>query len=159
MPGLTMFKNSHFLWHCYDCYFVVAWLVRQLHVINAWIFLCYLLLTQGMMGNYGPPYMPMQGPSEGMMGMGGTPPHPMGVPQLPSQHYLLPGMAGYPGMPHPGKKHPDQTETTPEDLLTSFNPIFFLVWNHGFVPKSSVLPGQQGSLFDFETQSIVCTLF
>ncbi|XP_055068904.2 polybromo 1, like isoform X2 [Misgurnus anguillicaudatus] len=56
----------------------------------------------GMMGNYGPPYMPMQGPSEGMMGMGGTPPHLMGVPQLPSQHYLPPGMAGYPGMPHPG---------------------------------------------------------
>uniref|UniRef100_A0A672N6T1 Protein polybromo-1 n=1 Tax=Sinocyclocheilus grahami TaxID=75366 RepID=A0A672N6T1_SINGR len=56
---------------------------------------------EGIMGNYGLPYMPMQGPSEGMMGMGGTPPHPMGVPQLPSQHYLLPGMAGYPGMPHP----------------------------------------------------------
>uniref|UniRef100_A0A8C2A4Q9 Protein polybromo-1 n=1 Tax=Cyprinus carpio TaxID=7962 RepID=A0A8C2A4Q9_CYPCA len=61
---------------------------------------------EGMMGNYGPPYMPMQGPSEGMMGMGGTPPHPMGVPQLPSQHYLLPGMAGYPGMPHPGVMGP-----------------------------------------------------
>ncbi|XP_016314040.1 polybromo 1, like isoform X1 [Sinocyclocheilus anshuiensis] len=60
----------------------------------------------GMMGNYGLPYMPMQGPSEGMMGMGGTPPHPMGVPQLPSQHYLLPGMAGYPGMPHPGVMGP-----------------------------------------------------
>ncbi|ROL50781.1 Protein polybromo-1 [Anabarilius grahami] len=60
----------------------------------------------GMMGNYGPPYMPMQGPSEGMMGMGGTPPHPMGVPQLPSQHFLLPGMAGYPGMPHPGVMGP-----------------------------------------------------
>uniref|UniRef100_A0A8C2L4U9 Protein polybromo-1 n=1 Tax=Cyprinus carpio TaxID=7962 RepID=A0A8C2L4U9_CYPCA len=60
----------------------------------------------GMMGNYGPPYMPMQGPSEGMMGMGGTPPHSMGVPQLPSHHYLLPGMAGYPGMPHPGVMGP-----------------------------------------------------
>lgn len=59
-----------------------------------------------MMGNYGPPYMPMQGPSEGMMGMGGTLPHPMGVPQLLSQHYLLPGMAGYPGMPHPGVMGP-----------------------------------------------------
>lgn len=61
----------------------------------------FVLSTQGMMGNYGPPYMP----SEGMMGMGGTLPHPMGVPQLLSQQYLLPGMAGYPGMPHPGKKH------------------------------------------------------
>uniref|UniRef100_A0A673MT31 Protein polybromo-1 n=1 Tax=Sinocyclocheilus rhinocerous TaxID=307959 RepID=A0A673MT31_9TELE len=65
---------------------------------------------EGMMGNYGPPYMSMQGPSEGMMGMGGTPPHPMGVPQLPSQHYLLPGMAGYPGMPHLGKNSDAKAE-------------------------------------------------
>ncbi|XP_056606177.1 polybromo 1, like isoform X1 [Triplophysa dalaica] len=61
-----------------------------------------MLPVPGMMGNYGSPYMPMQGPPEGMMGMGGTPPHHMGVPLLPSQHYLPPGMAGYPGMPLPG---------------------------------------------------------
>uniref|UniRef100_A0AAR2J535 Protein polybromo-1 n=1 Tax=Pygocentrus nattereri TaxID=42514 RepID=A0AAR2J535_PYGNA len=61
---------------------------------------------EGMMGNYGPPFMPMQGPPEGMMGMGGTPPHPMGVPPLPPQHYLPPGMAGYPGMPPPGVMGP-----------------------------------------------------
>ncbi|XP_051568786.1 protein polybromo-1-like isoform X3 [Myxocyprinus asiaticus] len=59
----------------------------------------------GMMGNYGPPYMPMQCP-EGMVGMGGTPPHHMGVPQLPPQHYLPPGMAGYPGMPPLGVMGP-----------------------------------------------------
>lgn len=58
------------------------------------------------MGNYGPPFMPMQGPPEGMMGMGGTPPHPMGVPPLPPQHYFPPGMAGYPGMPPPGVMGP-----------------------------------------------------
>ncbi|KAI5109113.1 polybromo 1, like isoform X1, partial [Silurus meridionalis] len=52
----------------------------------------------GMMGNYGPPFMPMQGPPDSMMGMGGTPPHPMGVPALPPQHYYASGMAGYPGM-------------------------------------------------------------
>ncbi|KAF4079056.1 hypothetical protein AMELA_G00188770 [Ameiurus melas] len=60
----------------------------------------------GMMGNYGPPFMPMQGPPDGMMGMGGTPPHPMGVPALPPQHYFTSGMAGYPGMPHPGGMGP-----------------------------------------------------
>ncbi|XP_066520452.1 polybromo 1, like [Hoplias malabaricus] len=60
----------------------------------------------GMMGNYGPPFMPMQGPPEGMMGMGGTPPHHMGVPPMPPQHYLPPGMAGYPGMPPPGMMGP-----------------------------------------------------
>lgn len=60
----------------------------------------------GMMGNYGPPFMPMQGPPDGMMGMGGTPPHPMGVTALPPQHYFASGMAGYPGMPHPGGMGP-----------------------------------------------------
>lgn len=65
----------------------------------------YPFFTQGMMGNYGPPFMPMQGPPDGMMGMGGTPPHTMGVPALPPQHYFTSSMAGYPGMLHPGKKH------------------------------------------------------
>ncbi|XP_076870384.1 polybromo 1, like isoform X1 [Brachyhypopomus gauderio] len=60
----------------------------------------------GMMGNYGPPFMPMQGPPEGMMGMGGTSPHPMGVAPLPPHHYLPPGMTGYPGMPSPGVMGP-----------------------------------------------------
>lgn len=68
--------------------------------------LSLLFLTQGMMGAYGPPFMPMQGPPpEGMMGMGGVPPHPMGVPMpLSHQHQLPAGMPGYPGMPHPGKE-------------------------------------------------------
>ncbi|XP_030633030.1 polybromo 1, like [Chanos chanos] len=61
---------------------------------------------EGMMGAYGSPYMPMQGPAEGMMGMGGPPPHPVGVPSLPHQHYPPPGMAGYPGMPPPGVMGP-----------------------------------------------------
>ncbi|KAM9482460.1 polybromo 1, like isoform 1-T2 [Clarias gariepinus] len=60
----------------------------------------------GMMGNYGPPFMPMQGPPDGMMGMGGTPPHTMGVPALPPQHYFTSSMAGYPGMLHPGGMGP-----------------------------------------------------
>ncbi|XP_060775398.1 polybromo 1, like isoform X2 [Neoarius graeffei] len=60
----------------------------------------------GMMGNYGPPFMQMQGPPDGMMGMGGTPPHSMGVPALPPQHYFTSGMAGYPGMPPPGGMGP-----------------------------------------------------
>lgn len=74
----------------------------HLHVTYAWILLCcFSLFTQGMMGNYGPPFMPMQGPPDGMMGMGGTPPHPMGLPALPPQHYFTSGMAGYPGKKHP----------------------------------------------------------
>ncbi|XP_076125032.1 polybromo 1, like isoform X1 [Alosa pseudoharengus] len=62
----------------------------------------------GMMGPYGPPFMPMQGPPhEGMMGMGSVPPHPMGVPMsLSHQHQLPLGMPGYPGMPHPGMMGP-----------------------------------------------------
>ncbi|XP_062853504.1 polybromo 1, like [Trichomycterus rosablanca] len=60
----------------------------------------------GIMGNYGPPFMPMQGPPEGMMGMGGPPSHHMGVPPLPPQHYFPPGMAGYPGMPPSGGMAP-----------------------------------------------------
>lgn len=79
----------------------------HLHVTYAWILLCcFSLFTQGMMGNYGPPFMPMQDPADGMMGMSVTTPHPMGVPALPPQHYFTSGMAGYPGMPPPGKKHP-----------------------------------------------------
>ncbi|KAM6981128.1 polybromo 1, like [Aplochiton taeniatus] len=47
----------------------------------------------GMMGAYGPPYMPMQGPHEGLLGVG---------PPL----HLPPGMSGYPGMAHPGMMPP-----------------------------------------------------
>lgn len=93
-------------WDSSAIYFVVHDQIL-LHVTHAWILLCcFSLFTQGMMGNYGPPFMQMQGPPDGMMGMGGTPPHSMGVPALPPQHYFTSGMAGYPGMPPPGKKHP-----------------------------------------------------
>ncbi|XP_064154840.1 protein polybromo-1-like isoform X1 [Anguilla rostrata] len=60
--------------------------------------------VSGMMGGYGPPMMPMQGPHEGMVGMGSMPPHHMGVPVLP--HHLQPGMPGFPGMPYPGVMGP-----------------------------------------------------
>ncbi|XP_061114170.1 polybromo 1, like isoform X3 [Conger conger] len=57
----------------------------------------------GMMGGYGPPMMPMQGPHEGI-GMGSMPLHHMGVPAL--HHHLQPGMPGFPGMPYPGVMGP-----------------------------------------------------
>ncbi|KAI1892708.1 hypothetical protein AGOR_G00136330 [Albula goreensis] len=60
--------------------------------------------VSGMMGAYGPPIMPMQGPLEGMAGMGSMPPHHMGVPAMP--HHLQPGMPGFPGMPYPGVMGP-----------------------------------------------------
>lgn len=59
-------------------------------------------LPKGMMGAYGPPYMPMQGPHEGLLSVAPMPPHPTGGPHLPP-HHLQQGMPGYPGMPHQGK--------------------------------------------------------
>uniref|UniRef100_A0A8C6Q7Q7 Protein polybromo-1 n=1 Tax=Nothobranchius furzeri TaxID=105023 RepID=A0A8C6Q7Q7_NOTFU len=56
---------------------------------------------EGMMGAYGPPYMPMQGPHEGLLSVAPMPPHSGGVPHLPP-HHLQQGMPGYPGMPHQG---------------------------------------------------------
>ncbi|XP_047439058.1 polybromo 1, like isoform X1 [Mugil cephalus] len=55
----------------------------------------------GMMGAYGPPYMPMQGPHEGLLSVAPMPPHPAGGPHL-LPHHLQQGMPGYPGMPHQG---------------------------------------------------------
>ncbi|KAM9758914.1 polybromo 1, like isoform 3-T3 [Menidia menidia] len=57
--------------------------------------------VSGMMGAYGPPYMPMQGPHEGLLSVAPMPPHPVGGPHLHPQHLQL-GMPGYPGMPHQG---------------------------------------------------------
>ncbi|XP_054586619.2 polybromo 1, like isoform X2 [Nothobranchius furzeri] len=57
--------------------------------------------VSGMMGAYGPPYMPMQGPHEGLLSVAPMPPHSGGVPHLPP-HHLQQGMPGYPGMPHQG---------------------------------------------------------
>lgn len=59
-------------------------------------------LPKGMIGAYGPPYMPMQGPHEGLLSVAPMPPHPAGGPNLPP-HHLHQGMPGYPGMPHQGK--------------------------------------------------------
>lgn len=77
--------------------------VIQLHVTYAWI-CCPCPLPQGMMGAYGPPYMPMQGPHEGLLSVAQMPPHPAGGPHLPP-HHLQQGMPGYPGMLHQGKGH------------------------------------------------------
>ncbi|XP_070815734.1 polybromo 1, like isoform X3 [Chaetodon trifascialis] len=55
----------------------------------------------GMMGAYGPPYIPMQGPNEGLLSVAPMPPHPAGGPHLPP-HHLQQGMPGYPGMLHQG---------------------------------------------------------
>ncbi|KAK2915136.1 protein polybromo-1-like isoform X2 [Channa argus] len=55
----------------------------------------------GMMGAYGPPYMPMQGPHEGLLSVAPMSPHPAGGAHLPP-HHLQQGMPGYPGMPHQG---------------------------------------------------------
>ncbi|XP_068568266.1 polybromo 1, like isoform X1 [Cebidichthys violaceus] len=57
--------------------------------------------VSGMMGAYGPPYMPMQGPHEGLLSVATMLPHPAGGPLLP-HHHLQQGMPGYPGMPHQG---------------------------------------------------------
>ncbi|KAM9758915.1 polybromo 1, like isoform 4-T4 [Menidia menidia] len=49
--------------------------------------------VSGMMGAYGPPYMPMQGPHEGLLSVAPMPPHPVGGPHLHPQHLQL-GMMG-----------------------------------------------------------------
>ncbi|TDH13942.1 hypothetical protein EPR50_G00038520 [Perca flavescens] len=56
--------------------------------------------VSGMMGAYGPPYMPMQGPHEGLLSVAPMSPHPAGGALLPL--HLQQGMPGYPGMPHQG---------------------------------------------------------
>lgn len=58
--------------------------------------------SQGMMGAYGPPYMPMHGPHEGLLSVATMSPHPAGGHHLPP-HHLQHGVPGYPGMPHQGK--------------------------------------------------------
>ncbi|XP_069392657.1 polybromo 1, like isoform X1 [Paralichthys olivaceus] len=57
--------------------------------------------VSGMMGAYGPPYMPMQGPHEGLLSVATMSPHSAGGSHLPL-HHLQQGMPGYPGMPHQG---------------------------------------------------------
>ncbi|XP_078802847.1 polybromo 1, like isoform X2 [Oryzias latipes] len=49
--------------------------------------------VSGMMGTYGSPYMPMQGPHEGLLSVAQMPPHSAGLPHLPP-HRLLQGMMG-----------------------------------------------------------------
>ncbi|KAJ3603092.1 hypothetical protein NHX12_030836 [Muraenolepis orangiensis] len=63
-----------------------------------------MLPVSGMMGAYGPPYMPMQGPHEGLLSMAPMPPLHLGGPPL-AAHLFQQGMP-YPGMPHPGMMTP-----------------------------------------------------
>ncbi|XP_068598056.1 protein polybromo-1-like [Brachionichthys hirsutus] len=53
--------------------------------------------VSGMMGAYGPLYMPMQGPYEGLLSVAPMPPYPAGGAHL-APHHLQQGMPGYPGM-------------------------------------------------------------
>ncbi|KAM4613548.1 polybromo 1, like isoform 2-T3 [Polymixia lowei] len=57
--------------------------------------------VSGMMGSYGSPYMPLQGPHEGLLSVAPMPPHSLGGGPLPP-HHLQQGMPGYPGIPPPG---------------------------------------------------------
>ncbi|KAL6112032.1 pbrm1 [Pungitius sinensis] len=59
----------------------------------------------GMMGAYGQPYMPMQGPHEGLLSVATMLPHHAGGPLLP-HHHLQQGVPGYPGMLHQGMMGP-----------------------------------------------------
>lgn len=87
-------------------------------------------LPQGMMGAYGPPYMPIQGPHEGLLSVATMPPYPAGGPNLPL-HHLQQGMPGYPGMPHQGKGHcPSHTCS---------------VTSSGISPAGGGLPGPQAA--------------
>ncbi|XP_076013006.1 polybromo 1, like isoform X2 [Genypterus blacodes] len=54
--------------------------------------------VSGMMGAYGPPYMPMH---DGLLSVATMPPHATGGLHLPP-HHLHQGMPVYPGMPHQG---------------------------------------------------------
>ncbi|XP_027135668.1 polybromo 1, like isoform X3 [Larimichthys crocea] len=73
--------------------------------------------VSGMMGAYGPPYMPMQGPHEGLLSVAPMSPHTAGGPHLLPHHFQqgmmgagMNGMAGSPGsgnfMQQPGMFSP-----------------------------------------------------
>uniref|UniRef100_A0A8C5H8V9 Protein polybromo-1 n=1 Tax=Gouania willdenowi TaxID=441366 RepID=A0A8C5H8V9_GOUWI len=66
--------------------------------------------VSGMMGAYGTPYMPMQGPHEGLLSVVTMSPHPTGGPLLP--HHYQQGMPGYPGIPgqHAPPPYPGQVQ-------------------------------------------------
>ncbi|XP_041130256.1 protein polybromo-1-like isoform X3 [Polyodon spathula] len=56
--------------------------------------------VSGMMGGYGLPMQPLQGPVDGMLSMGSMQPHHLGVSPLP--HHLQPGMPGIPDLSYSG---------------------------------------------------------
>ena len=83
-------------------------------------------LPEGMMGVYGPPYMPMQGPHEGLLSVAPMPPHPAGGPHLPP-HHLQQGMPGYPGMPHQGKGHcPSHTRSVTSSRVSPAGGVYLV---------------------------------
>lgn len=84
------------------------------------------LPPKGMMGTYGSPYMPMQGPHEGLLSVAQMPPHPAGLPHLPP-HHLHQGMPGYPGMPHQGKGHrPSHTCSVSSSLVSPAGGVYLV---------------------------------
>ncbi|KAG7267016.1 hypothetical protein CRUP_028263 [Coryphaenoides rupestris] len=68
-----------------------------------------MLPVSGMMGAYGPPYMPMQGPHEGLLSVAPMPLTLGGPPLAP--HHLQQGMP-YPGMLYPGMMAPGMNNMT-----------------------------------------------
>lgn len=99
-------------------------------------------LPQGMMGAYGPPYMPMQGPHEGLLSVAPMPPHPAGGPHLPP-HHLQQGMPGYPGMLHQGKGHcPSNTCSVTSSRVSPAGGVYLVHRLHSLIYS----PSSQSSL-------------
>lgn len=109
-------------------------------------------LPQGMMGAYGPPYMPMQGPHEGLLSVAPMPPHPAGGAHLPSLH-LQQGMPGYPGMPHQGKGHcPSHTCLVTPSRVSPAGGVYL---DHGLHSLNFSLNSENHLVFSNLSQSAV----
>ncbi|XP_029286723.1 polybromo 1, like isoform X2 [Cottoperca gobio] len=100
--------------------------------------------VSGMMGAYGTPYMPMQGPHEGLLSVAPMSPHPAGGPFLPLHHLQqgmmgagMNGMAGSPGQgnymqqpgmfspgPHAPPPYPGQGQLGQPSHLQPTTPMF-----------------------------------
>ncbi|XP_049432062.1 polybromo 1, like isoform X2 [Epinephelus fuscoguttatus] len=97
--------------------------------------------VSGMMGAYGPPYMPMQGPHEGLLSVATMSPHPAGMPLHHLQQGMMGagmnGMAGSPGQgnfmqqpgmfspgPHAPPPYPGQGQLGQPSHLQPTTPMF-----------------------------------
>lgn len=109
-------------------------------------------LPQGMMGAYGPPYMPMQGPHEGLLSVAPMPPHPAGGQYLPP-HHLHQGMPRYPGMLHQGKGHcPSHTSSVTSSHISPARGVYLVHRLHNLI----YLQNSQSSLvFSSLSQSLL----